>query len=73
MQFKIITVIMQVLLTSQINLFIWYQVFTFYTVKMYKIFKKKMNIFEVSIHFYCIKCKNTWYQMNKLICEVSKH
>ena len=36
-----------------------YQVFTFYTVKLNTDFPniKKMNIFEVRILFYCIKCE----------------
>ena len=37
-----------------------YQVFTFYKVTMNTDFKnipKNSNIFEVSIHFYCIKCE----------------
>ena len=50
----------QCLLASKMNSFIWYGVFSFYTVEIntgLKNIKKNMNIFEVSIHFYCIKCK----------------
>ena len=54
----------QCLLTSQINLFIWVPIFTFYTVKVNTDFENIHLFFlifsKVSIQFYCINV-NTWY------------
>ena len=65
-------------LTSQMNLFILFQVFAFYTVKVntdFENIKKNMNIFEVSIHFYFIKCEylapNDWIHLQSQLAMMT--